>query len=220
MTDELVVPEKGTLVAGNITDDLFNQITAGTDFFPRIQLMGGNSGLVLDGKATVGNYCFIRTKEDFSDLGKEIDILVCAMRLKAMRIGDEVVSVFDPDDPEFGKIWTESKIKDSGCLAGPEFLFYLPEKQEFVTFFMASKTASKVAPTVRTYIADGSPSPCTLKAVLITTKKYKWHGPVVTDCSTPFSPPDQDAFIEALDKFQNPPENEVESVDTEKERDR
>lgn len=220
MSNDLTVPEKGTLVAGNITDDLFNQITAGNDFFPRIQLMGGNSGLVQEGKATVGNYCFIRTKEDFADLGAEIDVLVCAMRLKAMRIADEVISVFDPEDPEFSKIWAESKIKDSGCLAGPEFLLWLPEKKEFVTFFMASKTASKVAPTVRTYIADGSPRPCTLKATLITTKKYKWHGPVITDCSTPFPPPEQEAFIDALDKFQNPPENEVESVDDTDTRDR
>ena len=85
---------------------------------------------------------------------------------------------------------------------------------------MASKSAARVAPTVRSYIDDGKPGPMTLKAALVQTKKYSWHVPVATDCSTPFDMPEQDAFIEALDKFQNPPKNDAETVEESEKRDR
>ena len=210
MDTDLAIPEGKSLAP--ITDDDFNKLTAGGDFLPRIQMMAGSSGLVTEGKATVGHYMFIRTKEDVADLDVEFDALICAMRLKAMRIDDEVMSFYDASSDTFKKIWAESKIKDSGCLAGPEFLLYIPDQQSFATFYMASKSAARVAPTVRSYIDGGQPNPATFGASLVKTKKYSWHVPTVKDCSTPFTPPTQEDFIEQLDKFQNPEEADVEEV--------
>lgn len=200
------IPEDMSIVKKSDAD-IFDEFVTSGDYLPRIQLMTGNSGLVQEGKASVGEYVYITSKDDFVCLGKEIDILVCSMRLKAMQTGDDsVVSVYDVEDPNFAKIRAQSNVKDSGCMCGPEFLLWIASIQKFATFYMSSKTARRVAKTVRSYIDEitNTPGPATLKSTLIETKKYKWHAPVITNCSTPFNNPDQETFVSMLDKFLNP----------------
>ena len=104
------------------------------------------------------------------------------------------------------KIKALASVKDSGCMCGIEVLLWIAPIQKFATFYMASKSAARVAKQVRSYIdeANNQPGPATLKSTLIETKKFKWHAPVVTSCSTPFNNPEQDVFLKTLDKFQNP----------------
>ena len=218
MTDDLAVqmPEGMSLVKGGMAD-VFDDYVTTSEYIPRIQLMTGNSGLVQQGNAQVGEYVFINTKDDFTPLGKEVDILVCSWRLKAMQVGDgSVVSVFDPADPNFGKIRAQASVKDSGCMCGVEFLLWIPAVNAFATFYMASKSAQREAKKVRSFIDEenNAPGPATLKAAFIETKRFKWHAPVVTTCSTPFSPPEPEAFLKTLDKFLNPPkETDAEMAD-------
>jgi len=204
--NELAIPENTSLIKK--TDaDVFDEFVVSGDYLPRIQLMTGNSGFVQQGAANVGEYVFITTKEDFECLGKEIDVLVCSWRLKAMQIGDEsVVSVYDVSDPNFNKIRSQAGVKDSGCMCGIEFLLWIAPIKQFATFYMASKSAARIAKQVRAFIDEENnrPGPATLKSTLIETKKFKWHAPVVTGCSTPFNNPDPEAFLKTLDKFQNP----------------
>lgn len=206
-------------------DKMFDDMTSGTDYFPRVQLMQGQSTLVQEKGLSTGTHVFIKTKEDFTDLGAAFDCLVMDMRLKALRIdGDDILAVFDIHNPEFNKIREESKVQDSGCLAGPEFLMYIPSIKAFATYFMASPTAKRVAPKVRSYIDEdtGTPGPATMNSVLIKGKKYKWFGPIIQDCNTPFDLPPEEDMIDAIHKFRNPPVTEVETVDAsdENERDR
>ncbi len=157
------------------------------------------------------------------DLGKSFDCLLMAMRLKALRIDDDdIMAVYDITNPEFAKIREESKVKDSGCLAGPEFLLYIPSTKTFATYFMASPTAKRVAPKVRSFIDEdsGTPGPATLSSILIKGKKFQWFGPAVQPCNTPFDIPSEDDAIDALHKFQNPPSTDVEKADTAKDSDR
>jgi len=206
MSNELAIPENTQLVKKS-DQDVFDDFVSSGDYLPRIQLMTGNSGLVQQGHASVGEYAFITGKDDYECLGKEIDVLVCSWRLKAMEISDDaIISVYDVSDPNFMKIKALAGVKDSGCMCGIEFLLWIAPIQKFATFYMASKSAARVAKQVRSYIDEenNQPGPATLKAVLIETKKYKWHAPVVTSCSTPFNNPDQETFLKNLDKFQNP----------------
>ncbi len=214
----LAIPENTEIIKKSDAD-IFDEFVS-ADYLPRIQLMTGNSGLVQQGEASVGEYVYITSKDDFECLGKEIDVLVCSMRLKAMQANDEaVISVYDVTDPNFTKIRAQSNVKDSGCMCGPEFLLWIAPIQKFATFYMSSKTARRVAKTVRSYIdeANNAPGPATLKSTLIETKKFKWHAPVVTNCSTPFNNPGQEEFLKILDKFQNPADETggAEKVDAE-----
>lgn len=212
--NDLTIPNANAMT--QYSDEAFAAIAAGADYLPRIQLMTGNSELVQEGKMNVGRYAFIRTKEDVVDLGKEVDVLVCAWRLKAMRVKDEnIISVFDINDPEFMKIKNDSGIKDSGALCGAEFLIWVPSQKSFATFYMASKSAKREAPAMRAHIdtANNKPGPATLKSTLVDNGTYKWHAPIVNDCSTPFDLPTQDDFVENVNKFLNPPKNTVETAE-------
>ena len=222
MGNDLVVPENTSLVATKYTEDEIASVAAASDYFKRLQLMSSNSEAVKEGKIPMGHYAFVTDKETMKDLGNEIDILVCGMRLKAMQITDDndVINVYDLKDPDFERIRTLSGEKDSGCLCGLDFLIWLPTEQEFVTFYMASKSAKREAPSLRSRMDESAnkPGPATLTVKLAKNKKYSWHVTVVQDCTVEFNLPSTEQFISALGKFQNPPKPESEVVVEESDR--
>lgn len=217
MSDALAIPT--TSMAKYATDEQFNKLAKSNDFLPRFGLYGSNSSACKKGKIGLGHYGYTEGSENVIDCGAEVRCYVLSLRLKAMRIsGDKVEAYFNPNHDEFKKIQSESTIKDTGALCGPEFLLWLPEKGVFVTFFMANKTMRREAPTVRSYMpqpppaGDGTAKPMTLKATLIEKGTYLWHGPVVTGCSIPLALPEQEALITELEKFNNPPEPKDEAA--------
>ena len=190
----------------------FALVSKSSAFLPRIQLFGGNSGACKEGKIGIGRYGLVKSKEQIIDLGAEVDVLPIAWRPKAMRIaGDNILTVFKPGNPEFGKIMAGSEVQNSGCMFGPEYMLWIPSVHELATFFMSSKTARREAPNLQALLAKKSPA--TLKAKLIKTEKFIWHGPVVTICSTPFDLPDPAELMEEVQKFTTVPETDVETVE-------
>jgi hypothetical protein len=188
----------------------FAAVSKGSAFLPRLQLFGGNSCACKEGKIPIGRYGIVRSKDQVDDVGSEVDILPVAFRPKAMRITEDgILVVYKLANPEFAKIQALSDTKDSGCMAGPEYLIWVPSRLSFVTFFMASKTARREAPNMQALLKK----PTTLKAQLIKTAKYMWHGPVITMCSTPFEMPNIISLQEEVTKFISPPETEVETVE-------
>jgi len=215
MGNDLAVPENVSLVAQNYTEEQIANVAAASEYFKRLQLMGSNSEAAKEGKIQMGHYAFVTDKETMKDLGDQIDVLVCGMRLKAMQILDgEVINIYNPADPEFSRIREASGEKDSGCLCGLDFLIWLPTEKEFVTFYMASKSAKREAPALRSHMneAERKPGPATLTVKLAKNKKYSWHVTVVQDCTTEFVMPSIEQFISSLDKFQNPPKPESVAV--------
>lgn len=214
MTDALSIPVQS--MAKYATDEQFNALAKSNDYLPRFALYGSNSNACKKGQIGIGHYGYTEGSDLIIDCGAEARCFVLSLRLKAMRIsGDKIETFFNPEHPEFKKIKVESGIKDTGALCGPEFLLWLPEKGVFVTFFMANKTMRREAPTVRTYMpSEASPiaKPMTLKVQLIEKGTYLWHGPVVTGCSIPLAPPEQEALLTELDKFNNPPEPKDEAA--------
>lgn len=195
----------------------FDKVAKAGDWLPRLQLIGGNSGLCQDGTVKIGCYALITSSEIVTDIGKNIDMLVLTWRPKALDTTVEPpLSVFDVNDPRFKVIEDKSGIKDSGCMYGPEFLVWLPAQQKFATFFLGSPTGRREAVKLKPLIGSAA----TLTSKLIETDKYKWHGPVVTACSVPLTPPDLETLNKELERFLNPPKSQVEQAAPETIRER
>lgn len=192
--------------------DFLAVASAAATYLPRVMLMGSQSGLVTEQKMRAGDYAIING-EKFSDLTNTVECIPLSWRPKAMRIGDQIMSVYDTNNPEFKKIQDESSVQDSGCMFGPEFLIWIPG-HGFATLFMSSKTQRREAPALNELLEQGKAA--TLKSHLIAPKgsKYKWWGPIVTSCSSPFAQlPDPEDVRVQVEAFQNPKETEIETAD-------
>jgi hypothetical protein len=207
---DLIPAGVGGEIATMSPEDFALVSTAG-DFLPRLQLYGGNSTAAKEGKIGIGCFGIVRAKDTIEDLGKTVDVIIVDGRAKALRVEKDntIITKFDPNDVEFKKIMAESNIKDSGCMYGPEFLLYVPAAEAFVTYFMSSKTARRVAKNVYARMRKGA----TLGAELIKTQKYSWHGPTCVSSSAPFDNlPTEDEFRDAAAKFKAEKPSEVETV--------
>lgn len=122
---------------------------------------------------------------------------------------DAVITCFDHTDQMFKDIMAESEKKDSGCMYGPEYLVWIPSMKVFALFFMGSKTGRREAPALRALLGKAA----TLRTKLIESKQFSWHGPVVSACSTPFDIPSQEEIAQEVEKFLNPPKDDVEPVE-------
>jgi len=214
MSNELMIPDGGSLTPDKV-NEVFDDVAASNEYLSRIQVMGSNSALVIDGSLSLGQFALINSKEDFLALGKTIDVLVCAFMFKAMDLtADPILTSYDPSDSVFQAIKDRSTVSDSQNLCGLDFLLWLPSANRFVSFYLSSKSARKIAPKMRSYIIDDKvPSPATLTCNLVKGKKFSWHVAAVGDCTTPFDMPSQEEFTKVLNKFQNPPKTVVEEVE-------
>jgi len=207
-----LIPAEALAPAKYVSDEHWDSLASSSTFLPRLQVMTGNSGLVSSGKISPGRLGLVKSKEEVEDLGNQIDCIPLSFRYKAMSFSDngDVVSKFNPSDPEFKKIQEKSSIQNSGCMAGIEFLLWLPNQDKFCTFYLASVSARKESANIRGLIGKGA----TIKTKFIESKRYKWHAPVVTVCSSPLDPPEMEALKEEMEKFNNPKESEVELADS------
>lgn len=191
-------------------DETMDKVSKVGDFLGRLQLMTSNSDKCKSGEFPINHYAYVQG-ESFTDLGKEVDILVVCMRPCALDTsGDSVVSVHDPEDPVFKDIQDRAdNVQNSGCMYGPEFLLYLPKIQKFCSFLMGSKTARRESPKLRAKVRKAA----TMKSKKIETPKFTWYGPEVNDCVTAFDTPAVDDIVREAEKFNNPPKPNVEVAD-------
>lgn len=194
-----------------LDDDNFKEVITSSSYLPRIQLCGSNSELAKNGTVPMGQYALIRSKDDVEILSSAFDFFAFSMRFKAMRMGDEIHSYYDPQADEFKKIVAESETPDSGCVFGVEYLVWVPHTSEYATFYFASKSARRVAPAVRTYLKERRFA--TAKSEFVKKQRYSWHAPVITACSMTYELPSVDEMQKQATTFANPPKNEVEKVE-------
>jgi hypothetical protein len=218
MTQEMIVPNTG--VAKYADEKTFGAVSSLGNFLPRVQLYGSNSEAVKESLIPMAHYGLAQSsKDEIIDLGAECQVVILSWRPLALKINkteNTVVSVFNPKAPDFKKFTELSEIKDSGCMYGPQFLIYVPQEKVFATFFMASKTARRAAGEVKAFMGKAA----TLKAELIKTPKYTWHGPTAVPCSVAFELPPVEEILEVSAKFNNPPESEEEAAPEDGDRDR
>lgn len=212
---------EGALVPANINDlsdlqttsegaeESFKSI-ASSDFLPRFELSGSNSNLAKTGAVPVGTYTLVRSKDDFTSLGKTVKAFICAWRPKALDTASEpIMFSYDARSPDFAAIMKKSELPDSGCMYGPEFLLYL-DGQGFATYFCGSKTTRNVAPKIKSNMHKV----LTFTAALIDGGKFKWHGPVVTEYDGQFTLTTKDELQKQITKFITPPKPTVERDDS------
>jgi len=175
-----------------------------------MQLYTASSAAITSGFIGSGRFGVPLAKDKIEDLGNSVDCLPVAWRFKAMKFGEAVISVYNPQSKQFKDIQnTADEVPDSGCSYGLEFLVWLPSLKQFVTYFMNSKTSRLVAPEVK----DRLGTPITIRSNLIKKGSRQWHGPVVSICSTPFEAPNQEDLLTNATKFANPKESEVEEAE-------
>lgn len=206
---DLLVPVVG---AAKYDLEQFNEVSKAGDYLRRLQLFGGNSDAVKRERIGPGVYGLVIDAENIEPLGKIVDVVVVRFRPKAMRITEDksVYSYFDVNNPEFRKVQSESALQDSGCMYGPEFLLYFPPKDEFVTYYMGSKTARKESAKLFQQMNKAA----TLKSKLIEVGRFVWHGPVVTPCTTPpVRLPDPESMALQVEKFETTVDSTVEKSD-------
>ena len=187
-------------------------------FLPRLQLMIATSEPCKNGDFPINHYALVRSKNSMEDLGDSVDLFVVTWRPKALKIDETVFAVYDPklgDDGkptgDFARIMIDSEKRDSGCMYGPEYLVWIPQIKEFATFFMGSKSSRRESPLMSARCGKMA----TLKSKLIPGKKYKWFAPSVFACSTPPDEANMPSAVDIkteVDKFNNPPESEVETA--------
>lgn len=209
----LAVPAPiGAMVAANIDDKALADLSGNGfgSFLPRLQLCGGSSNLCKEGKINAGRYAFVKGKGDaFTDLGPSVNLFPFGLRLKAMRfLKDSILSYFDPTGPEFLKIKAVSLEKDSGCLAGPEYLCFIPG-HGWCTLYLTSKSARNESPQLKAMLGK----PVTLTAFLAeNAKKQKWHVIRSAPCSVPLEAPSADDILVQQTRFLNAQDSKEEAV--------
>ena len=194
----------------------FSSIVAGGDYLPYLQLFGSKSDACAQGKIGIGRYGLVKDKQT-TDVGAEVDLIIVSWRPKAVQSGDDFIVDYSPEvnaageitNPIFKKIVDLANIRDSGCMYGPEFLLWIPSASTFATYHLNSKTGRREARNMEPLVGKAA----TLKNHLIEQGKYKWHGPVVTGCSSPMDPPPDAELRNQWTKFHNPPKNDVELAD-------
>lgn len=203
-----------TLIPADIGDsskaDSALVVANNKDYFPRMKLCQGNAKEVLKKNvASGGNFALIKGKDDIEDLGDSIDLVICSGRSKAMRTGDQIIAVFEDDSDEFKKIMSESKVKDSGCFYGAEYLVYIPAVGTFATLFLNNPTMRREAGAVHSRLKQAA----TLTSHLIEGKDHSWFGPKCGDCSSPLDLPELDEIRATVEKFEAEESSQIQTVD-------
>lgn len=200
-----------TLKGGGVSkydDAVFKEATKTGDWLQRLQLMTSNSAKCKSAEFPVNHYALV-DGSNLIDVGKDVDVLIISWRPKAIEMGEEIITVFDPTTPEFARIQAKSDEKDSGCMFGIEFLVWVPVQKVFATFFLGSKSSRREAAAVKALCRNAA----TLKSHLIETKKFSWQSPCVTACSNKLEMPDMDKLEKENEKFINPPVSETQTAD-------
>lgn len=230
MSDNTLVPVDYTqLPAVSMgSEDGFAELAKGADFLGRLKLF--SKGKAINKELISPGTWGIPDGEEVIGLGKSIDCIPYARRPKAIDFSDKeaIVTNYDMKSDEFKRISTESMQSDSGCMYGISFLVYERSTNCFLEWFCGTKStrpeAKKINPFLTLTEADivarklegvepHGPLPFTM-GIRLVEKKFSWHVPVVTRCSTPFTKePTTERTIFEMKRFLNPTDAGVEKVD-------
>ena len=137
----MTVEETKDLVAKNENDAAIAKRFASGGTVPYIKLLS-KMAKGSDDHPELLNHFVQPANDDFIDLGEELPAYVCAIRDSAMLFGEDVLISHIHDSPLFKKIMAYQKENPSGgAVFGPDFLLWLPEQEQFVTFTFGSKSA-------------------------------------------------------------------------------
>jgi hypothetical protein len=200
MSNALVqLPTLAEIGSSALPANVIAELTKSGDYLERIQLYQGGSNAAKENKVRPGHYGIPRG-EDVDDLGDKIDVLVFAVRPKALDTSGEVpIASHNPESAEFKRIKeTAETVADSGCMFGLEFLVFERTTGKFYTYFASSASARREAGKM---LPTNEPLAITMSSRFV-KKQYSWHVPVVSKCSVAFAnAPSLDEIKAAVEKF-------------------
>lgn len=202
MSNELI-PVSGMQKYDDKAFELANK--SANTYLDRLQFMTSNSEKCKSGEFPINNFARVASQV-YKDLGKEVDAIILAWRPKAVELGDSPVTSYDPESEVYLDIAERSNDQNSGCMYGTEFLLWLPNENVFVTFYATGKTGRKEASHIRQFVGHG----VTFIGKKCENSKYTWYTASVRECNSITNIPTADQYSPIVDKFNNPPENEVE----------
>ena len=223
-----------SLPSSNVTTKALANYSAG-NYVKRLQLVTKGK-LVDSGLVPPGNYAIPIGENEVTVIGPTADILVLAVRLKALDTTEEPpLASYDAESSIYQDIVARSKTADSGCMHGPSFLVYERTTGQFLEFYCGNASGRQEAGKIGSFLpvseeeakkfgegfpAQG-PQTGTLSAKLIKRPRQSWHAPVMGKCSTPFDKlPTQQECVDQITKFLNPEENKDVATTTENKRSR
>ena len=202
------------ITPSKMSDEEFSQLSSSVKFLPRVQLFTDNSKLCKQKKFPTGHYGLMVSKDKAIDMDEQFDCLPINVRGKAldMRVKPPV-SVFDPQSEQFQVIKAASAVKNSSCMFGAEYLIWLPKLKRFATFYFGTPTMRRSSAEFKELI--GYATTCSIE--WIPSEEYGgWHGPVITECTTPLeSIPSDSVRVEQEQLFLNPGDMETEDDEEE-----
>jgi hypothetical protein len=191
-------------------------LTKTSDFLPQMRVYGSEAAVVKEGKFPLGHLGLYFAANNIVDLGTQIDCLVIAARPRASIVtGDQPISYYKFDSPEFQDTLTRAKLKQRdtgykpGYLAGLEYLLWLPSVGKYTLFLMGNTTLRRESTNLKALLGKGA----TIQMKYIKTTQHSWHGVQVFPCTTPMQLPDIESLQDEVAKFNNPKESQVELAD-------
>jgi len=223
VNDLTLQPAQVNAVSKYSTPEVLADVLTASDYIPYIQLVGASSNLAKAGNFQIGHFGLFRGKEPI-DLGDSFTTVVLSWRPRAMEFGEDVISIFNPENPEFIRIKTAAQNNQQGYVFGPEYLMYLPDFDELAVYLYGNTSSQLEAPNVQAVLEKQNQvneyQPITIYSELVENRKRQsWHVP----CSKPSETPlekmvNPDVLKPVLEKFNNPTDSEVETVESGEER--
>lgn len=206
-------------------------LSGGSTFLPKMKVCQNQTKeftkkLPVSRPAMPGNF-LVGFGDSLKNLGDSFLAVVGPYRSHALYLVDNEVECesFDMQSADFKMIEKKAKgakVDGHAPMYGLDFLFWLPEVQQFGVYFFC-KTARENA---KPLLVCGPGRLVTVKAELTETKKHSWYKPVIHDprSADGATAPTGEALAEALEAFQlgagGGAEDEVGATVTTKKRDR
>ena len=204
MSDSVAKVKTGGLVPAASVDAAalaeIRQEAESASGLPYFRMYGSNSKEAKIKKIKGGNYGMALGKTDPTDLGDTVDIIICSARLRAVDTKGGK-SFYKRDSEGYEDVKTRSKVKDSGCMHGPEILVWVGEQEKFATWHLNSPTLRNISDDILNALTEA----VTVGWRLAEGNGHTWDACTVSPCPDwGHSTPEPDLFEAAIEKFKNP----------------
>jgi hypothetical protein len=171
-------------------------------WLPRLQLFTSNSQMVKERRFPAGHWGIPLTPTTIIDIGGNVDVVLGAMRDKALIASGEAFQCStDKESALYKKIRDMAMTdRDSGAMFGPEFLVWIGQQQLFATIFLGTVSARREGYA----FVSAMDKPAVLGSQLVgSNPRKRWEVPTIAVGDIfPYALPDEHAKAAAWKKFQ------------------
>lgn len=191
-------------------DKYFDDLSSGKSFLPTLKLFAAQSKAVAANKIAMAHWGVQTSKTEIIDLGKNPDVIFYSHRYKAVeKVGGEYINYYDEKSENFKRTKAKAEAdKQSGCMAGIEFLCWLPSLGKFAIYYANNTSALKISKEIRALYTKFS----TLSSEFVEWKDFSWYAPKINLCSTDLTLPEM-SQLESVGRWFLTPKESSKEVD-------